>query len=294
MKQRKIHFLLILFAGLAFLPGLKGKNMTEIFFRPPSLEHVPRVLWAGLLPPLEKSKAQDVVVTKNSYLSEQIAFIRLNGLDGRSLSITDYHAKVKSGYDFYLDNVKKIFEVYDENKDGTATLEEATHSNYKHMACVTTYMHKPADYGCASTPEFLEKQKQARIKFFQARDTDKDGLVEVSKISDVEEEVGKKLAKRYNDILDYVKLDQNGDDILTDRELKSLAETVFDMLDKDQNSALSTEEQHVLMTSEKSLFDLHSFMRPRKYCGYNNEGKRECVMGSESAALFPKPKENKQ
>ncbi len=275
---------IILFAALFAVTGFMFKKpQPKTFHTPPILRDVPQVLWAGLLPGYSKNAPSDEVVTKEQYLAEQLAFIRFNGRDGDKLLEEDYQSKIDQELSDYRARKIKEREEDDLDGDGRITLEEAVKSKKDPMFCVSSH----ADIPC-TIPE--QDQKDAKIRNFKLLDRDGDGVVFVD-APEIPQRAFKHYQEKYALILEYTKLDPSGDKVLTSDELKSLAGDVFDRIDKNGDSVLSGEERAMLLTDEESfIYDLHKPMKPRTYCGYTAENKRECVKGYESATLSPQPK----
>lgn len=278
---------IIIFAALLAVTGFMFKKpQPNTFHTPPALRNVPQVLWAGLLPGYSKNAPPDEVVTKAQYLAEQLAFIRFNGRDDATLSEQDYQDKIDQDLRDFRDQRIKGLREDDLDGDGRITLDEAVKSKKNPIFCLFSDK-KP----CTISEE---DQKNAKIRNFELRDKDGDGVVLVD-YPETPPRALKTYKAKHALILEYTKLDPNGDKILTSDELQSLAEGVFERIDTNGDSVLSAEERAILLTDEESyMYDLHKPMKPRTYCGYTAEGKSQCLKGYESADLSPQPHTDSQ
>ena len=227
-------------------------------------------------------------ISKDNYIKNQLAIIKFNGRNKKSLDIIDYHLNTQNkllNAQISLDKrklkiVKTLLE-HDLNNDASITREELKQSLIS--SCMIISMGQA---GGMVSKKCSEKESKNTVhrnieKILSQYDTNSDGTINKNEIVEMIKQIySNKPDNKENDLIlnkteiirDYLLLDTNGDEIITLKELEKLAEGTFNSYDINKDGIISKDETNPLRS-----INFKYNLQTRSYCGYLENGKYTCL-----------------
>ncbi len=226
-------------------------------------------------------------ITKDNYIKSQLAIIKFNGRNKKSLDIIDYHLNTQNkllNAQITLDNRKskivKTLLKHDINNDASITQEELKQSVVSSCMIISMGQVGSMVSKKCSEKESINTKHRNIEKTLSQYDTNSDGTINKNEIIEIIKQTYSskqnketlRILNKTEIIRDYLLLDTNVDGVITLKELEKLAEITFDSYDINKDGIISKEETKPLRN-----INFKYNLQMRSYCGYQENGKHTCL-----------------
>ena len=194
------------------------------------------------------------------YIKDVLLVIRMHAADKKNLTEEDAQKYVtQKKKKFGEQQIKRLLK-YDYNNDGQIDLNTEVFEQFKKDA------EKAANI--THTSSSIEKQALRSVELLAKHDLNNDGIISYKEMGTVEDinTFAPQYAVRHDNAEDFLKIDPNGDRVLTLDELKTLATKAFNTVDLDKDGYFSPEEGSHFQPYKASI-TMGGFKKPKVQAG---------------------------